>query len=128
MGEKTWYWIVILVGLVISVSGLILVSPSLGQGRVILELSHVIHVIAAIVLIAISIGHMYMGSVGTEGTAEGMVTGYVDINWVEAHHDRWAKECHEKDMVISAEEYARLQGLKYDESDAMASDATEQAK
>ena len=37
MGEKSWYWLVILVGLAISISGLILVSPSFGQGRVIME-------------------------------------------------------------------------------------------
>ena len=116
MGEKTWYWLVILVGLAISVSGFILVSPSLGQGRIILELSHVVHVIAAVILIAVSFGHMYMGSVGTEGTPEGMRTGYVDISWAESHHDRWAIECHENDLVISAEEYQRIQGASGKES------------
>jgi len=110
MGEKTWYWIVILIGLVISVSGLILVSPNFGQGRIIMELSHVVHASAAIVLIAVSFGHMYLATAGTEGTSEGMKTGYVDIKWAEVHHDRWARECHENDQVISAEDYARLQG------------------
>jgi len=114
MGEKIWYWILILIGLVISISGLILVSPNFGQGRVVMEISHVVHVFSAIVLIAVSIGHMYMGSIGIEGSLEGMKTGYVDINWVEAHHDHWARECHENDQVISAEEYARLQGNKPD--------------
>ena len=110
MGEKTWYWIVILIGLVISVSGLILVSPNFGQGRVIMALSHVVHASAAILLIAISFGHMYLATAGTEGTKEGMKTGYVDISWAEAHHDRWAKQCHEDGKIISAEDYARLQG------------------
>jgi len=110
MGEKTWYWLVILVGFVISASGLILVSPNFGQGRIIMELSHVVHVGSAVILIAVSIGHMYLGSIGSEGSFEGMKTGYVDINWVESHHDRWAKECHENDMIISAESYAKLQG------------------
>ena len=110
MGEKTWYWIVILVGLVISVSGLILVFPNFGQGRIIMELSHVVHGIGALILIAVSLGHMYLGSVGTEGTSEGMKTGYVDINWAQAHHDRWAKSYHENNLIISAEEYTRLQG------------------
>ena len=112
MGEKSWYWMVILLGLAISISGLILVSPGLGQGRVIMEVSHVVHVLVAIVLIAVSIGHMYMGSIGTEGSAEAMISGYVDINWAEAHHDRWARECREKNMVVPASEFARLQGRK----------------
>jgi formate dehydrogenase subunit gamma len=125
MGEKSWYWLVILVGLLISVSGLILVSPSFGQGRVIMEISHVVHVLGAIILMAVSIGHMYMGSIGTEGSSEAMKSGYVDINWVEAHHDRWAKECHAKDLVISAEEFARVQGSSLDQANV---EATEQAK
>lgn len=119
MGEKTWYWMVILIGLVIAASGLILVSPSLGQGRVIMELAHVIHAIGAIVLVAVSIGHMYLGSIGSEGALEGMKTGYVDINWADAHHDRWGKICHEEDLIIAGEEYAKLQGRKPAATDAM---------
>jgi formate dehydrogenase subunit gamma len=120
MGEKSWYWIVILVGLAISVSGLILVSPNFGQGRVVMEISHVIHVFAAMVLIAISLGHMYMGSIGTEGSLEAMKTGYVDINWVEAHHDRWARQVKENDEILSAQEFARLHGRKSESTDTAA--------
>ena len=110
MGEKTWYWLVILIGLAISLSGLVLVSPNIGQSRMIMELSHVVHGIGAIILIAVSFGHMYLGTKGTEGTLESMKTGYVDIKWAEEHHDRWAKKCHENNNIISAQDYARLQG------------------
>jgi len=120
MGEKTWYWMVILIGLVIAISGLILVSPNFGQGRLIMGLSHVVHTIGAIILIAVSIGHMYLGSIGSEGALEGMKTGYVDINWADAHHDRWGKVCHEENLIIPAEEYARLQGQKPGSTDEMA--------
>ncbi len=109
-GEKAWYWVVILAGLVISVSGLILVMPNFGQGRVIMELSHTVHAISAIVLIAGSLGHIYLATAGTEGTLEGMKTGYVDLKWAETHHDQWAQECLDKNMTISSEEFARLQG------------------
>jgi formate dehydrogenase subunit gamma len=114
MGEKSWYWMVILIGLAISISGLILVSPNFGQGRVIMAISHVVHVFGAVVLIAVSLGHMYMGSIGTEGSIEAMKSGYVDINWVEAHHDRWARQVKENGEVLSAEEFARLQGHSHD--------------
>jgi len=123
MGEKSWYWLVIIVGLVISISGLVLVSPSLGQGRVVMEVAHVVHVLAAILLIAVAIGHMYMGSIGTEGSADAMISGYVDINWAEAHHDRWARDCREQGLVISAEEFARTQGS----ADAVVEPAAEKA-
>lgn len=120
-GEKCLFWLVVLLGLVISVSGLILVTPNFGQGRVLMELSHVTHTISAIALIAATFGHMYLGSLGVEGAFEGMNTGYVDANWAEAHHDRWAKECREKGLILSAEEYARLQGERADASDASTS-------
>ncbi len=110
MGEKSWYWMVILIGLLISISGLILVSPNFGQGRVIMAISHVVHVSGSIILIAVSLGHMYMGSIGTEGSLEAMKSGYVDINWVEAHHDRWARQVKENNAILSAEEFARRHG------------------
>lgn len=113
-GEKCLFWLVVLLGLVISVSGLILVTPNFGQGRVLMELSHITHTISAIALIAATFGHMYLGSLGMEGAFDAMKTGYVDANWAEAHHDRWAKECREKGLIISAEEYARLQGERSD--------------
>jgi formate dehydrogenase subunit gamma len=110
MGEKSWYWMVIIIGLIISFSGLVLLSPSFGQARWIMEISHVIHAAGAILLIVVSIGHMYLGSVGTEGTKDGMLHGYVDINWASEHHDRWAKHCRDNDLIISAEDYAALKG------------------
>ena len=48
-----------------------------------------------------------------------MKSGYVDINWVEAHHDRWAQQVKQDNAVLSAEEFARLQGMKYDPSDTV---------
>ena len=93
-----------------------------------MELSHVIHVGGAVILIAVSIGHMYLGSVGSEGSLEGMKTGYIDINWVESHHDRWAKQCHENDLIISAENYAKLQGNAATDTSELATATTEQGK
>ena len=110
MGEKFWYWIVILIGLVVSISGLILVSPNFGQGRVIMEISHLVHVIGALVLMLGSLGHMYMGTIGIEGALQGMTSGYVDTNWADAHHDRWSRECQQKGLTLSADEFARLRG------------------
>ncbi len=120
LGEKTWYWILILAGLVISVSGLILVMPNFGQGREVMEMSHKVHAIAAIILIAVSFGHIYLATAGTEGTLEGMKTGYVDLKWAETHHDQWAQECLDNNLTISSEEFARLQGKVVDKSSTVA--------
>jgi formate dehydrogenase subunit gamma len=39
-----------------------------------------------------SLGHIYIGTIGTEGALEGMVTGEVDVTWAKQHHDLWYEE------------------------------------
>jgi len=45
-----------------------------------------------LILIAVSLGHTYMGSIGVEGAFNGMVTGEVDTAWAKQHHDLWYAE------------------------------------
>jgi len=91
-GEKIWFWSVMLLGLTVSISGLVLVFPVFGQGREIMQLALIVHGIAAVLFIAGSLGHIYIGTLGTEGSLESMTTGYVDENWARGHHDRWYAE------------------------------------
>lgn len=88
-GEKGWFWLATLGGLVVVVSGLVLDFPIFGQGRATMEFYHIVHSIAAVVLIVVSFGHIYMGTAALEGTFEIMQTGYCDSNWAKDHHDLW---------------------------------------
>ncbi len=110
MGEKSLFWMLIIVGSIIGASGLVLVFPIFGQGREIMELSHVAHGIGAIAMLAVVIGHIYIGTIGMEGAIEGMRDGYCDLNWALEHHDRWAKKCEGKGDVLDAEEVAAQRG------------------
>ena len=91
-GEKILFWLSITLGLTLCISGLILDFPNLGQGRVVMSWSHVVHGISAVAMIAVSFGHLYLATVGMEGSLESMTTGYVDANWAKAHHDLWYEE------------------------------------
>lgn len=91
-GEKIWFWAVMVLGVTVSASGLILDFPVFGQGRDIMQLALVIHGAAAVLFIAGSFGHIYIGTIGTEGSLESMTTGSVDENWAKSHHDRWYAE------------------------------------
>ncbi len=91
-GEKIWFWSVMVLGLTVSISGLVLLFPVFGQGREIMQLALIVHGIAAVLFIAGSFGHIYIGTLGTEGSLESMTTGYVDENWAKGHHDRWYAE------------------------------------
>lgn len=96
-GEKIWFWSVILLGLAIILSGLILLFPVLGLTREIMQLALVVHGIVAILFIAGSFGHIYIGTLGTQGSLESMSTGFVDENWARAHHDLWYAEVKRKE-------------------------------
>jgi formate dehydrogenase subunit gamma len=91
-GEKIWFWIAVLTGIVLSVSGLILDFAVFGQGREVMGVSHVLHGIAALIVISVSFGHIYLGTAGVEGTINSMTSGYVDEAWAKSHHDRWYAE------------------------------------
>ncbi|MEJ2693478.1 MAG: formate dehydrogenase subunit gamma [Candidatus Thiodiazotropha sp.] len=110
MGEKTMFWMLVFVGGTIVVSGLVLVLPLFGQGREIMELAHVGHAVGAIFMMAVIIGHIYIGTIGMEGAIEGMQTGYCDLNWAKEHHDHWASKAEESGETLSNEEVARLRG------------------
>jgi formate dehydrogenase subunit gamma len=95
-GEKLWYWTLAIAGVALCLSGLVLDFPNFGQERQIIQLAHVIHLATALLLIAFSFGHIYIGTIGTEGALEGMTTGQVDVAWAEQHHDLWLQEIREK--------------------------------
>jgi formate dehydrogenase subunit gamma len=90
-GEKAWFWFgVFALGIVVVISGFILDFPNWGfQDRATMGYAHLIHAGGAILWIAMFFGHVYIGTVGTEGALEGMTTGRVDTTWAEQHHDLW---------------------------------------
>ena len=92
-GEKLWFWGVTVLGLVLAGSGIVLDFPFIVSdapwGFAAWQLSHLLHATAAVLLIAGAVGHIYLGSIGTEGTLDGMITGCVDENWARQHHDLW---------------------------------------
>jgi formate dehydrogenase subunit gamma len=57
-----------------------------------MQLSHIVHSASGVFLIAISLGHIYLGSFGVEGALEGMVTGSVDEGFAREHHVLWYEE------------------------------------
>ena len=92
-GEKTWFWIgVTILGLTVSVSGLVLDFPNFGQARADMQLANIVHAVAAIVMLLLSFGHIYMGTIGVHGAYDSMKTGYVDETWAREHHEEWFKD------------------------------------
>lgn len=91
-GEKNWFWLSMLLGVVLSASGIVLDFPALLEDRGSQQLAHIGHAISAVLFIGVGLGHIYLGTIGMEGALEGMTTGEVDANWAKDHHDLWYEE------------------------------------
>jgi formate dehydrogenase subunit gamma len=91
-GEKVWFWIVTLIGLTVAVTGLILDFPNFDQVRNTMQNANLIHGVLSVIWIAVAFSHIYIGTMGSEGSLEGMLTGEVDENWAKQHHDLWYEE------------------------------------
>ena len=92
-GEKAWFWGgVILLSALVAWSGLILLFPNFDQTRAVMQDAWSVHAIAALLYITISLGHIYMGTIGVEGSYRAMREGVVDEAWAKEHHEIWYNE------------------------------------
>jgi formate dehydrogenase subunit gamma len=112
-GQKFIFWVVVLSGVSLAVSGLSLMFPftfgvfeptfaalnvfgfGFPESLTMIEemqLSQLWHSIVAVVTIAIIISHIYIGSLGMEGAWDAMGSGMVDENWAREHHGLWVAE------------------------------------
>ena len=91
-GEKVVFWGgVFLLGLVVVGSGLILdkLVPGLIYERSTMQIAHMAHAVAAVLMVAMFLGHIYIGTLGMEGAYKAMKAGYVDEAWAREHHQEW---------------------------------------
>jgi formate dehydrogenase subunit gamma len=92
-GEKAWFWLsIVVLGLAVSISGLLLLFPNWNTSREIMAQSNLIHAALGTLFVALSLGHIYIGTLGTEGALKGMKEGYVDETWAKEHHSLWLEE------------------------------------
>ncbi|MFM2445465.1 MAG: hypothetical protein RJB09_2651 [Pseudomonadota bacterium] len=92
-GQKAVFWIVIIGGVVMSLSGWFLLFPYMVTDGVSgLQLWTTIHAVLGVVFVAAMLAHAYIGSVGMEGAFDAMSNGEVDLNWAKEHHSLWVEE------------------------------------
>ena len=112
-GQKIIFWLVILGGTSISLSGVMLLFPfrlAMFGGTFAwinwafetdlptqltamqeMQLAQLWHAIVALVLTAVIFAHIYIGTIGMEGAFDAMGSGQVDENWAREHHNLWVK-------------------------------------
>jgi len=91
-GEKVLFWGgVFLLGALVAGSGVFLdkIVPAVEYTRANMQVAHMIHASAAVLMMAMFFGHIYMGTLGMRGAYSAMKTGYVDETWAKEHHELW---------------------------------------
>jgi len=92
-GEKAWFWGgVVVLSVIVSWSGVVLLFPNFDQTRAVMQDAWIVHATAALLYIAISFGHIYMGTIGVEHSYGNMRTGFTDETWAREHHEYWYNE------------------------------------
>jgi formate dehydrogenase subunit gamma len=91
-GQKAIYWIVVLGGGAVAVTGYELMFPFYISGIEGMQIAQIVHSVVAVLFVAAMLAHIYIGTIGMEGAFEAMGTGTVDVNWAKEHHSLWLEE------------------------------------
>jgi len=113
-GQKVIFWLTILGGVSLSLSGWQLLFPytttffadTFGTVNLVLgtnlptvlapiqeqQLAALWHAIMSVFMVCVILAHIYIGSVGMEGAFDAMGSGEVDLNWAKEHHSLWVDE------------------------------------
>ena len=117
-GQKLVFWLVVLGGISVSLSGLMLMFPfeyeafgptfgwinwafgtdypaALAPMQE-MQLAQIWHAIMGLFLTVVIIAHIYIGTIGMEGAFDAMGSGEVDENWAREHHDLWVRDLERK--------------------------------
>jgi len=124
-GQKAIFWLVVLMGASTTLSGIALLMPfefamfaktfaaingvfgtdlptqftALQE----MQLHQLWHAIVALMLTAVIVAHIYIGTIGMEGGFEAMGSGKVDLNWAREHHSLWVEELEKKGELRTVE-------------------------
>jgi len=94
-GEKVVFWGgVFFLGIIVVASGLVLnnLIPGFENTRGNMQVAHMVHAVAAVFMMCLFLGHIYIGTLGMQGAYKAMRTGYVDEAWAKDHHVYWYED------------------------------------
>ena len=115
-GQKLMFWVTMLGGAGLALTGYALMFPFYGlpasaaasysgfTGTIDgIQTASILHGAIAVVMIAVILAHIYIGTIGMQGAFWSMGSGKVDVNWARQHHSVWADRVIGKDKPAPAE-------------------------
>lgn len=95
-GQKLYFWVIALSAILFLITGILLWFDDLVP-RWSVAISYVVHDIAALIMLAGFIIHIYEGTAAQPGTFRSMTDGTVTRDWARTHHPGWFAEVKDRD-------------------------------
>jgi formate dehydrogenase subunit gamma len=90
-GQKIFFLVVALYGLVMVASGFIMWFP-LGFETGLVRIMFVLHALGFVLIFPFFFIHLYLATIGVPGSAPAMFSGWVTRAWAKTNHPKWLKE------------------------------------
>lgn len=118
-GQKLYFWAIVLSCVLFLLTGLLLWFDHVAP-RWIVAVSYVVHDLAALLMLAGFIIHIYEGTAAMPGTFRAMSNGTVTEKWAWTHHPAWyravtgrdPREAYERDRRRQAERERAIEHLE----------------
>ena len=107
-GQKLYFWAIVLSGLLFLITGLLMWFDNAVE-RWIVAVSYVVHDLAALLMLAGFIIHIYEGTAHQPGTFQSMISGAVKDRWAWTHHPAWYRAVTGRDPRDAYEREKRRQ-------------------
>ena len=107
-GQKMWFWIATLGGIVMIVTGAFMylqdfdfgIAKAFGISQIdLLRVSAIVHNVLAFAVLALFFTHVYMAAIAIKGAIHSMITGYKEHDEVKYLHSSWYKKLKKEGKV-----------------------------
>jgi formate dehydrogenase subunit gamma len=95
-GQKLYFWTIALSAILFLITGILLWFTNIVP-RWVVAVSYVVHDLAALIMLAGFIIHIYEGTAAQPGTFRSMTDGTVTRDWARTHHPAWYAEVRDSD-------------------------------
>jgi formate dehydrogenase subunit gamma len=102
-GQKIYFWAIVVSAALFLITGVPMWFPAT-FGRLTVAIGYVLHDIAALLMLAGFIVHIYEGTAQQPGTFQAMTRGTVEKRWAWTHHPAWYRTVTGRDPRVDCKQ------------------------
>lgn len=90
-GQKMLFWGAMALAIILGITGIMMAAKPGGDGGMV-TIAYTVHDVAAVLMIAMMIAHIYLATIANPGTLISIFAGRVLRSWASFHHPNWVQE------------------------------------